>query len=151
MEKKTKLTISGTSKKPIKSFDASKNQGKKTVVIEKKFSKPAGGKGNFNKHSGSKYSPQNFKKSNFTIFKSNEKKHTYASAYKRRNLDSNSLNEISTKIIGVLKKEKIIKKGKLVKIEELVKFESKKVLIEIKWLVKEGYVSEFANGNLSIN
>ena len=93
----------------------------------------------------------NFKKSNFTIFKSNEKKHTYASAYKRRNLDSNSLNEISTKIIGVLKKEKIIKKGKLVKIEELVKFESKKVLIEIKWLVKEGYISEFANGNLSIN
>ncbi len=66
MEKKTKLTISGTSKKPIKSFDASKNQGKKTVVIEKKFSKPAGGKGNFNKHSGSKYSPQNFKKSNFS-------------------------------------------------------------------------------------
>ena len=33
--KKTKLTISGKSKKPIKNFDSSKNLGKKTVVIEK--------------------------------------------------------------------------------------------------------------------
>jgi len=34
--KKTKLTISGNPKKSFKNFDVSKNQGKKTVVIEKK-------------------------------------------------------------------------------------------------------------------
>ncbi len=66
MQKKTKLTISGTSKKSIKSFDAPKNQGKKTVVIEKKLSKPTGGKGSFNKYTGSKHFSQNFKKSNFS-------------------------------------------------------------------------------------
>ena len=34
--KKTKLTISGNTKKSFKNFGISKNQGKKTVVIEKK-------------------------------------------------------------------------------------------------------------------
>ena len=34
--KKTKLTISGNLKKSFKNFGTSKNQGKKTVVIEKK-------------------------------------------------------------------------------------------------------------------
>ena len=33
--KKTKLTISGSSKKPFKNFASSKTQGKKTVIIEK--------------------------------------------------------------------------------------------------------------------
>ena len=42
MEKKTKLTITGTAKKSIKNIEIAKTQGKKTVVIEKqtnKFSK----------------------------------------------------------------------------------------------------------------
>ena len=33
--KKTKLTISGKSKKPIENFDSSKAKGKKTVFIDK--------------------------------------------------------------------------------------------------------------------
>ena len=32
-KKKTKLTISGSSKKPVKNFDSSRSQGKKTVII----------------------------------------------------------------------------------------------------------------------
>ena len=51
--KKTKLTISGSSKKPVKNFDSSRSQGKKTVIIgnqtKKNFSK-----GSFNKFAGSK-------------------------------------------------------------------------------------------------
>ena len=39
MEKKTKLTISGSAKK-IKNIDLSKTQAKNSTVIEKKFSKP---------------------------------------------------------------------------------------------------------------
>ena len=46
--KKTKLTISGSSKKPVKNFDSSRSKGKKTVIIgnqtKKNFSK-----GSFNK------------------------------------------------------------------------------------------------------
>ena len=35
MEKKTKLTISGTAKKSIKNIEIAKTQGKNSVVIEK--------------------------------------------------------------------------------------------------------------------
>ena len=40
MEKKTKLTISGSSKKPIKNIEIAKNQIKNSTVIEKKLNKP---------------------------------------------------------------------------------------------------------------
>ena len=36
MEKKTKLTISGTAKKSFKNIEIAKTQGKNSVVIEKK-------------------------------------------------------------------------------------------------------------------
>ena len=39
MEKKTKLTISGTAKKSIKNIEIAKVQGKNSVVIEKKSNK----------------------------------------------------------------------------------------------------------------
>ena len=39
--KKTKLTISGSPKKSFKNFDLSKNQNKKTVVIDKQKNKPS--------------------------------------------------------------------------------------------------------------
>jgi len=59
--KKTKLTISGNQKKSFKDFSSSKTQGKKTVLIEKKSSRPIT-KGNFNKSFSSKSSP-NFSRS----------------------------------------------------------------------------------------
>jgi len=59
--KKTKLTISGSPKKSFKNINNKKNQGKKTVLIDRKstkiFNKP-----NFNKSSGFKSSSSNFKK-----------------------------------------------------------------------------------------
>ena len=61
MEKKTKLTISGSPKKSIKNFGSSKNYGKKTVIIEKNsnksFNKPKS-----NKFPGSRPSSPNFKR-----------------------------------------------------------------------------------------
>ena len=50
MEKKTKLTISGSVKKPIKNIGAVKTQGKSSVTIEKKTHKSLNKSGsNFNK------------------------------------------------------------------------------------------------------
>ena len=51
--KKTKLTISGSSKKSYKNLDSSKTQGKKTVIIEKRLAKP-GIKNSFSKPGSSK-------------------------------------------------------------------------------------------------
>ena len=53
MEKKTKLTISGTAKKTFKNIEIAKTPGKKTVLIEKQTSK-------FTSRSGSS-KPGNFK------------------------------------------------------------------------------------------
>ena len=58
--KKTKLTISGNPKKSFKNFGVSKNQGKKTVVIEKKPIRSTN-KSNFTKSFTSK-SSSNFKR-----------------------------------------------------------------------------------------
>ena len=82
--KKTKLTISGNPKKSFKNFEISKNQGKKTVVIEKQSSKPAK-KGNFNKSFSSKPS-SSFKRG--VPFKPNltSKISTSTSDFERRKL-----------------------------------------------------------------
>ena len=70
--KKTKLTISGGLKKSFKDINDKKNQGKKTVIINRQSIKSAG-KSNYAKVSGYKTSSNNFKKvSNFkTNFKVN--------------------------------------------------------------------------------
>ena len=59
--KKTKLTISGGLKKSFKDINDKKNQGKKTVIINRQSIKSAG-KSNYAKVSGYKTSSNNFKK-----------------------------------------------------------------------------------------
>ena len=70
--KKKKLTISGGPKKTFKDINNQKNQGKKTVIINRQSIKSAG-KSNYAKASGYKTSSNNIKKvSNFkTSFKIN--------------------------------------------------------------------------------
>ncbi len=83
-KKKTKLTISGDSKKTFKNLGQSKNFGKKTVIIEKnigKFSK----KGNFNKSFGQKTS-SDFKKNTTTKFNNYLKSPPLTSDFERRKL-----------------------------------------------------------------
>ena len=62
--KKTKLTISGSPKKLFKNIDSSKTQGQKTVVIEKRSSKPVN-KGNFNRSPSSNFNKNVTHKTNF--------------------------------------------------------------------------------------
>ena len=61
--KKTKLTISGSSKKPISSIELAKSKSKNSVIIEKKTSRFSS-KGSFKKSSFNK--SENFKKGSFT-------------------------------------------------------------------------------------
>ena len=58
--KKTKLTISGSSKKSFKNLHSSKSQGKNTVIIEKKAGRSSGKTG-LTKPFGSRPSSPNFK------------------------------------------------------------------------------------------
>ena len=63
MEKKTKLTISGTAKKSFKNIEIAKTQGKNSVVIEKQSNK-------FPSRGGS-VKPGGFKPKTTSTFKSN--------------------------------------------------------------------------------
>ena len=60
MEKKTKLTISGSAKKSIKNIDIVKTQGKNSVVIEKQTGKYSGKGGSFRSNSGKSRSTSTF-------------------------------------------------------------------------------------------
>ena len=83
--KKTKLTISSSSKKPLKNFESSKSQGKKTVIIEKSSSKPFH-KSFFKKPLENKNKSPNFKKGTFLKTGSGFKNPTTVSDFERRKL-----------------------------------------------------------------
>ncbi len=84
-KKKTKLTISGSPKKSFKNFDHSKNQNKKTVVIDKQKNKPIA-KGIHGKPTGFRSTTSNFKK-NFQLKPNFPSKTSFgASDFERRKL-----------------------------------------------------------------
>ncbi len=60
MEKKTKLTISGSAKKSIKNIEAAKTQGKNSVVIEKQTGKFPSRGGSFRSSSNKSRTALNF-------------------------------------------------------------------------------------------
>ena len=62
MEKKTKLTISGTAKKSIKNIEIAKVQGKNSVVIEKQVNKFSNRGGSFKPSGFRSQSTSNFNK-----------------------------------------------------------------------------------------
>ena len=93
----------------------------------------------------------NLKKSNFAIFKYSDKKRTFASAYRKVKVGEVPLNKIAEKIVAVLGKLDEIKKVALLNHEDLKEIDKKNLLIELKWLTKEGFVTEFGNGILVLN
>jgi translation initiation factor IF-2 len=84
-KKKTKLTISGGSKKPFKNFSSSKTQGKKTVIIEKSSLKPFY-KSSSNKFPENKAKSSNFKKGAFLKTSPGFKNSAAVSDFERRKL-----------------------------------------------------------------
>ena len=93
----------------------------------------------------------NLKKSNFAIFKYSEKKRTFASAYRRAKVGDAPLNKTSEKIVAVLGMLDEVKKSVLLNHDDLSDIDKKNLLIELRWLTKEGFVTEFSNGILILN
>ena len=83
--KKTKLTISGSSKKSYSNFDSQKTKGKKTVVIDRQPPKVSG-KNNFNKSSGLRSNSSKFVKGNYFKKSFDTKISSTTSDFERRKL-----------------------------------------------------------------
>ena len=91
-----------------------------------------------------------FRKSKFTLYKKN--KETYISACKAKSLESIKLNKIAESIIEFVSGSTAAP----LMIKEMISHDSfkahsrKEILVELKWLVKEGYLREFSNSSISI-
>jgi hypothetical protein len=93
----------------------------------------------------------NLKKSGFCIFKHGENKHLFACYAKAKKVQDNKLSATCDQIIKKINAFNNIKKSALM--EKLLEknIEKKTVIREIHWLLKEGYIREFSNGNLTIS
>ena len=90
---------------------------------------------------------RHFKDSKFNIFEHDN--NLYIAAAKFKQVDVTSLNKLANLIISYVYKNKINTKLIISELSEL-KFQKKDILLEIKWLAKEGYVQLFTNGDLII-
>ena len=93
----------------------------------------------------------NFKKSGFHIFKNEEHKIMYACPVKPKKFKEDELSEICFNIIQVIKENIKISKKVLINTDFNQKISKDNILHELKWLLKEGYVKEFKDGQISIN
>ena len=93
----------------------------------------------------------NLKKSNFVIFKYFEKKRTFASAFRRKKARDAPLSKTSEMIVAAMRKGTESTKAALLNHEDLGEIDKKSLLIELRWLTREGYVTEFSNGVLILN
>ena len=86
MEKKTKLTISGSAKKSIKNIEKIKSQGKNSVLIEKQSNKFSGRSGNFKSGINKSKNPSISSRGTFIKPAFNEKTPNLANDFERRKL-----------------------------------------------------------------
>jgi len=88
------------------------------------------------------------KKNGMHIFKHPINKNFHVAVFKPKNIDDNSISKNSLKIIQVIKKHQMIKKVELFKISKELNLEKTVILRELKWLLHEGYIREFSNGEI---
>ena len=91
------------------------------------------------------------KKSNFHIFKYGKEKHLHAVISKPKKTTSINLSHNCTKIIKLLYETERISKAEIIKICDKEDIEKGIIIKELRWLVKEGYIREFSNGQLVHN
>ena len=93
----------------------------------------------------------NLKKSGFCIFKHGENKHLFACYAKAKKVQDNKLSATCDQVITNINVSNNIKKSALM--EKLIdkNIDKKTAIREIHWLLKEGYIREFSNGNLTIS
>jgi hypothetical protein len=93
----------------------------------------------------------NLKKSGFHIFKTGDEKIMYASPVKPKKFDEKKLSEKCFSIIQIIKQDIKISKRDLLNTDFKKTISKDSILYELKWLLKEGYIKEFKDGQISIN
>ena len=93
----------------------------------------------------------NLKKSGFHIFKTGEQKIMYACPVKPKKFKSENISESCFNIIQVIQQSNKISKKDLLNSNFEKTISKDTILYELKWLLNEGYIREYKNGQISIN
>ena len=115
MEKKTKLTISGSAKKSIKNIEIAKTKGKNSVIIEKQTGKFSSKVGSFRSASSKPRSPSNFNRGSSLKPSFNTKPPSITNDFEKRKLaeqratkrlkGDNEVKDRKTLKVGIKKRE----------------------------------------------
>lgn len=90
----------------------------------------------------------NFKKSGFYIFKYGPKNYLFAAGQKPKTIEITKISENCVKIVKYIQETEPIKIISILSQSGEMKLEKNQILVELKWLVKEGYVKEFSDGTI---
>ena len=90
----------------------------------------------------------NMKKSKFSVYKISDL--LFVSPHKLNKVADNKLTIVASEIIKVIQKNKNISKKELVKNQELEKFSVRDIVLEIRWLVHQGFISIYSDNKIKI-
>jgi hypothetical protein len=90
-----------------------------------------------------------FKKSGFHIFKYGPKNYLFATGQKPKTIELTKISETCIKIVKYIQENDRVKIVNILSQSGEIKLDKSQILIEIKWLVKEGYIKEFSDGTIS--
>ena len=89
------------------------------------------------------------KRSKYCIFKKGEI--IYVRQTNRKSIEHFKTKKLTSEIIAVISSNsKISKKSLLTKLQQK-EFDLKELVLELKWLVKEGYINEYSDSSLELN
>ncbi len=90
-----------------------------------------------------------FKRSKFCLFKNREA--LFVRHGERKPINDANLNELSSKIVSEICSRPKVTKKELIQSLLAENFDLKKVVLEIKWLAKEGYLNEYSDSTIALN
>jgi hypothetical protein len=88
------------------------------------------------------------KRAGFHLIKFDKK--TYATWVKNKKYDLNMLSELSKNIINHVKKNKVAKKKSIIELNNVIKNSKKNILLEMRFLINEGYLRELSDSSIII-
>lgn len=93
-----------------------------------------------------------FKKSKFHVHRERVRNQIVISANKKTQASDTNLNAVATAIVSMLKKQENhhMSKRKLINHNNMSSFTKEKIIKDLRWLVKEGFILELSNGEVML-
>ena len=91
----------------------------------------------------------NLKRGAFSTFKKSNQ--IFIRYNQRKSIGQLNANELCANIIREISDQKTIQKKELINLVKSEDYLTKDILLELKWLSKEGYINEYSNGDVELN